>query len=62
VAGPRLGSAGQRADNPPQPMTRPDSPPPERRGLVLRDYSASLGSHAHDHFQVLIGLEGVLDI
>lgn len=49
-------------------MTRPDLPLPltlplpERHDLVLRDYSASHGSHAHDHFQVLIGLEGVLEI
>jgi AraC-like DNA-binding protein/mannose-6-phosphate isomerase-like protein (cupin superfamily) len=35
---------------------------PARHELVLRDYSASHGSHAHDHFQVLIGLEGVLEI
>ena len=30
--------------------------------LSLRDYGMSRGSHAHDHFQVLIGLDGVLDI
>jgi AraC-like DNA-binding protein len=30
--------------------------------LSLRDYGISRGSHAHDHFQVLIGLDGVLDI
>ncbi|MET3913322.1 AraC-like DNA-binding protein [Variovorax sp. OAS795] len=30
--------------------------------LSLRDYGASRGSHAHDHFQVLIGLAGVLDL
>lgn len=30
--------------------------------LSLRDYGASRGSHSHDHFQVLIGLGGVLDI
>ena len=31
-------------------------------GLSLRDYGASRGSHAHDHFQVLIGLAGVLEL
>ena len=30
--------------------------------LSLRDYGASRGSHAHDHFQVLVGLAGVLDL
>ena len=30
--------------------------------LSLRDYGSSRGSHAHDHFQVLIGLDGVLEI
>jgi AraC-like DNA-binding protein len=30
--------------------------------LSLRDYDSSRGSHAHDHFQVLIGLDGVLEI
>ena len=30
--------------------------------LSLRSYGASHGSHAHDHFQVLVGLEGVLEI
>lgn len=30
--------------------------------LSLRNYGASRGSHAHDHFQVLVGLHGVLDI
>ncbi|MGJ7604408.1 helix-turn-helix domain-containing protein [Variovorax sp. LT1R20] len=30
--------------------------------LSLRNYGPSHGSHAHDHFQVLIGLDGVLDI
>jgi len=30
--------------------------------LSLRTYGASPGSHAHDHFQVLVGLEGVLDL
>lgn len=31
-------------------------------GLSLRRYGASRGSHSHDHFQVLIGLDGVLDL
>lgn len=30
--------------------------------LSLRHYGTSRGSHAHDHFQVLVGLEGVLEI
>jgi mannose-6-phosphate isomerase-like protein (cupin superfamily) len=30
--------------------------------LTLRHYDASHGSHAHDHFQVLIGLDGVLEL
>jgi AraC-like DNA-binding protein len=30
--------------------------------LSLRHYDASPGSHAHSHFQVLLGLEGVLDL
>jgi AraC-like DNA-binding protein len=30
--------------------------------LSLRSYGASHGSHAHDHFQALVGLEGVLDL
>lgn len=30
--------------------------------LSLRRYGASHGSHAHDHFQVLLGLEGTLEI
>ncbi|HEY3046159.1 MAG TPA: AraC family transcriptional regulator [Polaromonas sp.] len=30
--------------------------------LSLRHYGASHGSHAHDHFQVLLGLEGVLEL
>ena len=34
--------------------------PPEH--LSLRSYGASHGSHAHDHFQVLVGLDGVLDL
>ena len=35
---------------------------PAIQALSLRDYGTSRGSHAHDHFQVLIGLDGVLDI
>lgn len=31
-------------------------------GLSLRRYGASRGSHAHDHFQVLVGLDGVLEL
>lgn len=30
--------------------------------LSVRDYGASPGSHDHDHFQVLVGLQGVLEI
>ena len=30
--------------------------------LSVRDYGASRGSHAHDHFQVLVGLQGVLEL
>ena len=30
--------------------------------LSLRRYGASHGSHAHDHFQVLLGLDGVLEL
>lgn len=30
--------------------------------LSLRHYGASHGSHAHDHFQVLLGLSGVLEL
>ena len=30
--------------------------------LSLRQYAASHGSHAHSHFQVLLGLEGVLEL
>jgi AraC-like DNA-binding protein len=38
-------------------MHTPTSPP-----LSLRHYGPSRGSHAHDHFQVLVGLEGVLEV
>lgn len=30
--------------------------------LSLRSYGASRGSHAHDHFQILVGLGGVLEL
>lgn len=30
--------------------------------LALRDYGNTRGSHAHDHFQVLIGIDGRLEI
>jgi len=43
-------------------MRAPDLSPPAHHELVLRDYSDSHGSHAHDHFQVLVGLQGVLEI
>ena len=33
------------------------------RGLLsLRTYGASHGSHAHDHFQALVGVDGVLEL
>lgn len=35
---------------------------PVANSLSLRSYSASRGSHAHDHFQVLVGLGGVLEL
>lgn len=31
-------------------------------GLSVRQYGASHGSHSHDHFQVLVGLEGELEL
>lgn len=31
-------------------------------GLSVRQYGASPGSHSHDHFQVLVGLEGALEL
>lgn len=37
---------------------RTSSPP----ALSLRRYGASRGSHAHAHFQVLVGLDGALDL
>jgi AraC-like DNA-binding protein len=30
--------------------------------LSVRSYGASHGSHDHDHFQILVGLEGVLEL
>lgn len=30
--------------------------------LSLRSYGASHGSHTHDHFQILLGLDGVLEL
>ena len=30
--------------------------------LSVRQYGANHGSHSHDHFQVLVGLEGVLEL
>ena len=30
--------------------------------LSVRTYNASHGRHTHDHFQVLVGLEGVLEL
>lgn len=30
--------------------------------LSVRCYGASHGSHAHEHFQILLGLDGVLDL
>lgn len=30
--------------------------------LSLRHYGASRGSHAHEHFQILLGLDGVLEL
>lgn len=30
--------------------------------LSVRHYGASPGSHAHDHFQILLGLDGVLEL
>jgi AraC-like DNA-binding protein len=30
--------------------------------LSLREYGPSHGSHSHDHFQVLVGLEGLLEL
>lgn len=35
---------------------------PAAPALSLRRYGASPGSHAHAHFQVLVGLEGALDL
>jgi AraC-like DNA-binding protein len=35
---------------------------PGAGALSLREYGASPGSHAHEHFQVLVGLKGVLEL
>lgn len=40
----------------------PRSPIPLANSLSVRAYNASHGSHTHDHFQVLVGLEGVLEL
>lgn len=32
------------------------------QALSLRHYGASPGSHSHDHFQILLGVDGVLDL
>ncbi|WP_218509787.1 AraC family transcriptional regulator [Variovorax sp. dw_308] len=45
-----------------QPPVHADPVAPATRGLSLRRYGASRGSHAHDHFQVLVGLSGQLDL
>ena len=37
-------------------------PEPMPEHISLRSYGASHGSHAHDHYQVLVGLEGVLEL
>lgn len=34
----------------------------DRPPLSLRDYGPSHGSHSHEHFQVLVGLDGVLEL
>lgn len=36
--------------------------PGARDQLSVRDYGASHGSHDHDHFQILVGLQGVLEL
>jgi AraC-like DNA-binding protein len=43
-------------------MRAPDSSSSPTHGLSLRRYGASRGSHSHGHFQVLVGLDGVLDL
>jgi AraC-like DNA-binding protein len=35
---------------------------PMQPELSLRDYGSSRGSHSHAHFQVLVGLDGVLEL
>lgn len=39
-----------------------DTTPLPSHALSLRRYGASRGSHAHEHFQVLVGLDGVLEL
>lgn len=34
----------------------------DQQRLSLRDYGPSRGSHSHEHFQVLVGLDGVLEL
>lgn len=41
-------------------MSAMPRPTPIAAALAVREYGRSPGSHAHDHAQVLIGLEGVL--
>ncbi|MDM0106646.1 AraC family transcriptional regulator [Variovorax sp. J22R24] len=41
---------------------QPHDPSSLSPGLSLRRYGGSRGSHAHDHFQVLVGLDGVLEL
>ena len=37
-------------------------PAPRKDHLSVRAYGASHGSHDHDHFQILLGLDGVLEL
>lgn len=32
------------------------------KALSVRNYGASHGSHAHEHFQILLGLDGILEL
>lgn len=41
-------------------MAAPRTPLAEH--LSVRDYGASHGSHDHEHFQILVGLDGVLEL
>ncbi|RZL90555.1 MAG: AraC family transcriptional regulator [Variovorax sp.] len=43
-------------------MQSDSTPSSPSQALSLRRYGASRGSHAHAHFQVLVGLDGVLDL